>query len=373
MGRHITLNHLLIKGAKCIGLQFTANRLVQTLVESLEDIQWSTKYDQFYLRNTKANIDLIFKTFRDVAWVNGQYFFADKVLDNPPPKFTLQWYRQKPLKPGHLTCPEEYLNKLELKRYADNTIKTYISCFESYINYYRDCNPKNLNEQDVRKYLQHLVREGKSNSYLNQAINSIKFYYEIVLGMPNRFYSIERPRKEWKLPKVISKKDIIKLIDHTNNLKHKCIVSLLYSSGLRRGELLDLKIEDIDSNRMLIRVRQAKGNKDRLTILSNSLLQDLRLYYKVFKPQVFLFEGPNGGRYAASSVSKIITNAAQKAGIYRRVTPHMLRHSFATHLLENGTDLRHIQILLGHNSTKTTEIYTHVAENTFRDIQDLLS
>ena len=217
-----------------------------------------------------------------------------------------------------------------------------------------------------------LIHQQKSNSYLNQVINSIKFYYEVVLGMPNRFYEVERPRKEHKLPTVISKEDVLALIEQTNNIKHRCIVELLYGSGLRRNELLSLKIEDIDSKRMLVRVKQAKGNKDRITLLSQNALQDLPSYYKTWKPKEYLFEGQKGGKYSGQSVVKVVKTAAHKAKIRITVTPHMLRHSFATHLLEAGVDLRQIQVLLGHQSSKTTEIYTHVATNTFKTIKNSL-
>jgi site-specific recombinase XerD len=230
-----------------------------------------------------------------------------------------------------------------------------------------------LNETDVRKYLQKLIQEGKSNSYVNLSINSIKFFYEIVHGMPNRFYSVERPRKIKQLPEVLSKEEIVKIINNTNNIKHKCIVGLLYSSGLRRSELLNLNVTDIDSKRMVVIVKNAKGNKDRISVLSPSILKDLQKYYKEYRPKKYLFEGQKGGKYSVTSVLNIISAAAKKAGIHKKVTPHMLRHSFATHLLENGTDIRHIQLLLGHSSTKTTEIYTHVANRSFMEIKDLLS
>ena len=163
------------------------------------------------------------------------------------------------------------------------------------------------------------------------------------------------------------------MIECTDNIKHRCIISLLYSSGLRRGEILNLKVNDIDSKRMVIKVNCAKGNKDRVTVLSPSVLSDLRQYYKDYKPKEFLFEGQKGNQYSGASVLKIVSKSARNAGINKKVTPHMLRHSFATHLLENGTDIRHIQLLLGHSSTKTTEIYTHVANKSFKDIKDLLS
>jgi len=190
--------------------------------------------------------------------------------------------------------------------------------------------------------------------------------------MPNRFYSIERKRKEYKLPEVLPKEDVLSLIENTNNLKHRCIISLLYSAGLRRGELLNLKLHDIDSKRMVIRVQNAKGNKDRYTLLSKSALEDLRKYYKLWKPVNYLFEGVKKDKYSANSVGRIVANAAKKARIKKHVSPHILRHSFATHLLEAGTDLRYIQKILGHNSSKTTEIYTHVATNTFSSIKNPL-
>ena len=155
-------------------------------------------------------------------------------------------------------------------------------------------------------------------------------------------------------------------------MKHKCIVSLLYSAGLRRSELLNLKVTDIDSKRMLIRVEGAKGNKDRMTIWSVRLLEDLRMYFKEYKPKKWLFEGIKGSKYSGESVVKIIKRSAIKAKIKRNITPHTLRHSFATHLLENGTDLRYIQSILGHSSSKTTEIYTHVAINSFNSIKNPL-
>jgi len=190
--------------------------------------------------------------------------------------------------------------------------------------------------------------------------------------MPNRFYTIERPRKKEKLPKVISKQEVLRMIAVSTNSKHKCIISLLYSSGLRRSELLNLTLSDIESDRMLIRVEGAKGNKDRYTLLSEKILVDLRIYFKIYRPKKYLFEGLKGGKYSSNSVLKVVKKAAEKAAINKRVTPHILRHSFATHLLENGTDLRYIQELLGHNSSKTTEVYTHVAKNNFNKIKNPL-
>ncbi len=264
------------------------------------------------------------------------------------------------------------MQKLEIRKYAYNTARTYISLFEGYINHFAARAIDDLDEEDIRTYLQHLVQQKKSDSYLNQAINAIKFYYEVVKGMPNRFYHIERPRKKERLPEVLSKEEIVRMIRATKNPKHRCMLSLLYSAGLRRGELLSLKVTDIDSQRMLIMIKQGKGGKDRVTLLAKQVLNELRVYYFQHRPKEYLFEGPEGRPYSGSSVMKIVHRAARWAGIRRRVTPHMLRHSFATHLLEEGTDLRYIQALLGHNSSKTTERYTHVATNVFKKIKNPL-
>ena len=235
-------------------------------------------------------------------------------------------------------------------------VKTYVCCFEAFLNDYCAKELAELDENDIRAYLQKLVQERFSQSYINQAINAIKCYYEVVLEMPNRFYAIERPRKAEKLPQVLAKEEVLSVIDHTRNIMHRCIVSLLYSAGLRRNELLELKLEDIDGKRILVRVRSGKGNKDRYSLLSERLLKELRTSYLEWRPKTYLFEGPKGSRYSAESVAKIVQGAAKRARIRKHVTPHMLRHSFATHLLENGTDLRYIQVLLGHKSSRTTEI-----------------
>jgi len=369
----VTLKHLLINKRKCIGIQFNSDKVLHALIEAIPNISWSAEFAMYYLPNRKSNIDLIFKTFHGVAWVNGNYFFQEKVVNDNNPVIKLDRYRNRTLEKGYKPCPESYLLKLELKRYSANTVKNYVSSFESFINHFKDKELNEINEADIRKYLQSMIKEGVSDSHVNLMINSIKFYYETVLGMPNRFYSIERPRKKKTLPKVLSKEEVLRMIDCTSNIKHRCIVALLYSSGLRRSELLKLRTTDIDSKRMVINIRGAKGCKDRLTVLSPSLLTDLRDYYREYRPKKHLFESPKGGKYSASSVLKIVKRAAIRAKVKQKVTPHMLRHSFATHLLEEGTDLRHIQLLLGHNSTKTTEIYTHVANKTFGEIKDLLS
>jgi site-specific recombinase XerD len=370
--KHITLKHLLINNKRYIGLQFNSDKVLNSLVRDLKDLAWSNAYSMFCLPNDKGNLDSIFNLFNGVAWINTNYFFDKSNSKELDEKFDVQWFRKRHKPSDYKTCPESFLDKLEIKRYANNTVRTYVSCFERFINYYPSKAIDDLNENDVRHYILTLVQKNWSNSYINQSINSIKFYYENVLGMPNRFYKVERPRKEKKLPIILSPSEAKLIIEATNNIKHRCIVSLLYSAGLRRGEVLNLKPADIDSERMLIKVNDAKGKKDRLTLLAQSTLIDLRTYYKTYRPGKYLFEGQKNVKYSAASIGMIITNAVAKTRIKKHVTAHTLRHSFATHLLENGTDLRYIQLLLGHSSTKTTEIYTHVASNQFISIKNPL-
>ena len=370
--QHITLKHLAIENKSYIGLKFYANKTIQILIKELNNIKWSSEFTMHYVPNNKTNLDQIFSLFKGVAWVDTQYFFEKTRAKELNETFDASWVHTRKRDANFKFCPDNYLQKLELKRYANNTVKTYVSCFEDFLNYYNQSNVDDLNENDVRNYLEFLIKMDRSDSYINQAINSIKFYYETVLGMPNRFYSIERPRQKRKLPVVLSKEDVQLIIKNTNNLKHKCIVCLLYSAGLRRSELLNLKLTDIESKRMLIRVRDAKGNKDRYTLLSETILNDLRTYFKQYNPKEYLFEGQTKKQYSPNSVGKVVSNAAIKAGIKIPVSSHILRHSFATHLLESGVDIRYIQLLLGHNSTKTTEIYTHVAKNSFNFIKNPL-
>lgn len=369
--KKITLYHLYIRDKKQIGIQFFPDNVIQLAIKTLPQPKWSAKTQMAYIENTAKNLNEIFKTFKGIAWINTNKFYTNKPLKKGLNKnLNLDWYRNR--KQDTIKCPEEYLAKLETKQYAEATAKTYISMFEKFLNYYKEIELNQLNENDIRKFLDYYSKKNVSKSFLNQLINAIKFYYEIVNNMPHRYYHIDRPFKDQNLPKVISKEEIISMIRLTKNIKHRCVISLLYSAGLRRSELLNLKVKDIDSKRMVINVKQAKGNKDRQTLLSKTVLKDLRKYFKLHKPNNYLFEGQNKEQYSSSSVLQIVKRAAKYANIIKTVTPHILRHSFATHLLEAGTDIRVIQTILGHNSIKTTEIYAHVATNQIKIIKNPL-
>jgi len=257
--------------------------------------------------------------------------------------------------------PDSYMEKLSVLRYCPTTVRIYSECFREFINYFPGRKIEEITKEEIMTYQRYLVEERCiSTSYQNQAINAIKFFFEKVLKGARETYYIERPRKERCLPAVLSEEEVRKIIQSIDNLKHRCMILTAYSAGLRVGELLNLKIVDIDSDRMLINVRQGKGRKDRVTILSVKLLGMLRQYYRQYHPYRYLFEGVAGGKYGVRSIQNILRRATERAKIQKRVTMHTLRHSFATHLLEHNTDLRYIQELLGHVNPKTTQIYTHI-------------
>jgi integrase/recombinase XerD len=275
--------------------------------------------------------------------------------------------------PNYKKCPPEFLLKLKELRYSVNTEKVYKSTLEDYLNYHCLVDLDKLNEGHIQAFLRHLVMERNvSISYQNQAINAIKFYYERVLGGQRKTYFIDRPKKEITLPVVLSEEEVKRLLAAVSNVKHLAILMIIYSAGLRISECINLKIKDIDSNRMQIRVEQSKGKKDRYTLLSKKALTVLREYFLLHKPKLYLFEGQFGDKYTTRSIQNVFQAAVEKSKISKKVCVHTLRHSFATHLLENGTNLRYIQSLLGHANSKTTEIYTHVTTKGFDQLKSPL-
>jgi integrase/recombinase XerD len=250
--------------------------------------------------------------------------------------------------------------QLRLQRYSYNTVKAYKSFFIQFLAFYPDSDPKELKKADIMRFLlDSSEKKNWSDSTQNQAVNALKFYYEKVLGQERTFYDL-RPRKSRKLPNVFSEEEVITLFNVIKNLKHKTILMLIYSGGLRIGESIRLRKEDIHFDRRSIFIKGGKGKKDRYTILSDKMILLLRNYLSAYEPDYWLFEGQDGGQYSKSSIQKIFRRAVSKAKVNPFSTVHTLRHSFATHLLERGMDLRYIQELLGHSSSETTQIYTHI-------------
>jgi integrase/recombinase XerD len=254
--------------------------------------------------------------------------------------------------------------QLKLKGYSESTVKTYLSEFYQLLKILGNYSVNQLNPDRVRSYILYCVeKEQLSENLIHSRLNAIKFYFEKVLKRNRFMVEIPRPKKHKQLPKVISLQQLKKIFETTHYPKHRLMLKLCYGMGLRVSEIVNLKIADIDSYRMQVHIVAAKGKKDRYVQLPESVLPELRLYYKEFLPKEFLFEGQNGGQYSIRSAQSVFKQALERAGVKKNLGIHSLRHSYATHLLEMGTDISYIQKLLGHNDIKTTAVYAHVKKS----------
>lgn len=270
------------------------------------------------------------------------------------------------------TIRTQFIQQMQLKGYSENSIQSYVDCLIALSKFY-NTSPDLLSDQQIRNYLQHCIVEKKlSTSYINQCISALKILFVQVIKKEWDSISIPRIKREKKLPVVLSKEEVKAILNEVKNIKHKTILTLIYSAGLRVGEAITLKIQDIDSSRMQIRIRQAKGAKDRYALLSPVLLGLLRTYYDLYHPKDFLFPSQIAEQISAETVQSVFRKACKNAKLNKTVSIHVLRHSFATHLMEQGTSLPIIQQLLGHKSLRTTSIYLHVQQYTIDKIKSPL-
>ena len=260
---------------------------------------------------------------------------------------------------------KKYGEMIDMRKYSDQTKKSYIYHLNLFFDFKSKKQIDKLSSQDINDYLVHLNSKNVSDSYFNQAINAIRFFFKYVINKKIKDYLVVRPKKAKTSLAILDQDEIQLLFDHCGNLKHLAILSLFYSAGLRISEVINLKIEDIDSKQMIIRIRSAKGRKDRLVPLSLETLEILRNYYKEFRPINYLFNGQknfkghNLEKYSASSIRQFINKIASVANIKKDVWPHLLRHTKITHSLESGIDIHTEQIISGHSNIKTTIGYTH--------------
>ncbi|MDI1256688.1 MAG: site-specific integrase [Flavobacterium sp.] len=266
---------------------------------------------------------------------------------------------------------EKFKYWLISKRYSQNTIKSYVEALKSFLTFFNEKSICDIINDDVIRYNNEYIKNNNlSASYQNQIVNAIKLFFSTIRETKIAIEKIHRPKRSKMLPNVLSKEEVKDILQAHKNIKHKTMLCLIYSCGLRCGELLALKPVSIDSKRNLILIKNAKGKKDRIAPLSPRILEMLRIYYVAYKPKKWLFEGEFVGEpYSVKSLQSVLKQALDKAKITKPVTLHWLRHSYATHLLESGTDLRYIQELLGHNSSRTTEIYTHVSTRNIQQIK----
>jgi integrase/recombinase XerD len=334
---------ILHKGMPRIAVYFEKNAALIARIKTFEDARWSASNKYWHLPDTEAN-RLHFKLP-----------LAHTLVPNAEGMASIETFKR-------------YLLS---KRYSPNTINTYSDALKSFLTFCNTKAIKDISNEDVICYNNdYILKNNFSSSYQNQIVNSIKLFFKIVKDSQIEIDKIHRPKREKVLPNVLSKEEIKAILEAPKNLKHKAMLSMIYSCGLRRSELLNLKPNDIDSKRNVVIIRQSKGKKDRITPLSPKILELLRNYYKEYSPKTYLFEGQKKNtQYSARSLEEILKKSIKLVTINKPVTLHWLRHSYATHLLESGTDLRYIQELLGHNSSKTTEIYTHVSTKNIQQIK----
>jgi integrase/recombinase XerD len=373
------------RGGEQAGI-INSNHQLNDVIKTIPGIKWSQTHQCWYASLQRQNCINIYNALKNHCPVNTtvlkEYLQKRKRVkeiqqcsNHTSQKFTLT-----PKTTARFTiCNENlhelkiYVQHLQLKAYSNRTIQLYKDEVLVLMRLLGNVPLYKLSVNHVKSYALWLIEnKAASETRVHTTINALKFYFEQVKQQPRFFIEVPRPKKPLKLPTVHAQTQVEQLINGTTNQKHKVMMMLTYSAGLRVSEVVALKIQDIDSARMTINVRQAKGKKDRQVMLSKKLLEDLRCYYKQYKPKEYLFEGQDGGQYAIRSVQQVFKNAKQRAGNNKQGGVHSLRHTFATHLLEAGTDIRIIQELLGHNSLKTTERYTHVSIKNISSIQSPL-
>jgi len=385
-------------------LRFKKDQAIIDLIRNIPDCKWSNTNRAWHVPNTyESKMELVRLTNKGITirWVD-QISVESKNIKNtaspdkpiqPTPKNNpttdsiisnsllaeilskTDNSKQKITKadtPSVTTANElnQFSRYLKQRRYSERTIKVYSEGLKIFLQYTAKPVLEITNKDLERFNHDYIIRNKYSSSLQNQVINAVKLFFTSVHSVKFDIDSVERPRRDHKLPNVLSKEEVKQILASPTNIKHKTMLSLIYACGLRRSELINLRPKCVDSKRRVLIIRQAKGNKDRIVPISDKTIEMLRTYYQMYKPKVWLFEGQEKGeQYSETSIQKVLKEATIKARIGKPVTLHWLRHSYATHLLESGTDLRYIQELLGHKSSKTTEIYTHVSTQSIQKIR----
>lgn len=322
---------------------------IRNAVKNMDSSFWHTNQKLWSIINTTQHLDILKKI------CNGNFIIKNEDLVTPVPTL--------PLNENGTQALFALERALVLKQYSKSSINIYKKMFSVFLAKFMKKDLKQITKEDIEGFIYELIKKNNiSESYQNQIINAIKAYYEHALKMPREYYEIQRPKKAVSIPNVLSKSEVLNIIRSPQNIKHKTILTTIYSAGLRISELINLRIVDVHSKEGYLYIKDSKGKKDRKTILSKQLLILLRAYYKKHKPSYWLFEGQTGGQYTTTSIRAIFRKAVKETNSNPWATVHTLRHSFATHCIENNINIRHLQNMLGHSSPKTTEIYTKTIE-----------
>jgi len=352
----ILLQNKLHRGNNQIFLKFDYNAHLIALVKTIPGTKWSASLKSWYINNTAEHLDILLSVFKGKAQINYQNLFIEpsKSTKRPPKK------KRNLNEPNRLLLNNFY-TYLKGKRYSESTVTSYSQLVADFIDHYNDREINSLEAKDVERFLEDIyIKNNYSISKQRLFISGLKafmlFYPETGISQ----LELVRPKRDKRLPLVLSQDEIINLIRVTKNLKHRAIIALIYSCGLRISELINLELKHLDVNRLQLIVKNGKGRRDRYIVLATSYLPLLQNYLTTYAPSTYFVEGQNGNKYSDVSVRKFLKKWCKEAGITKNVSPHTLRHSYATHLLENGIDIRYIQELLGHSKPETTMIYTRV-------------
>lgn len=353
-------------GKKIVTLHFPYNMKLIIAARKLPGAKWSSVDRAWHVTQTDDVIAKIRGVFDGIANLDtSEYETTLGHRATSPPNI-----RDYTLNDESVRMIRQFKDYMRACRFSANTIATYTDVVSVFLKFHSDKSPAEITNNDVVRFNnEYIIANNYSSSFQNQVVNGVKLFFKEIHSRSLNADLIQRPRREKVLPNVLSKPEVKQILEAPINMKHRAMLSVIYSCGLRCGELLRLKPEHVDSQRKVLIIKQSKGKKDRIVVLSEKIIEMLRTYYKAYRPKVWLFEGQTAGeQYDERSLQKVLKNAVAKAGIRKPVTLHWLRHSYATHLLESGTDLRYIQELLGHSSSKTTEIYTHVSTHSIRKI-----
>ncbi len=376
----IILKEEIVAEKRFIVFRITGNKsFIKDHLLQMEEVRWGSKRKCLYMQRFRDDISSIFKHIAGHGFYLDYSALKDKKR-KPGKRLTKAGPEKKPGTKKALPELNDYYklylrafqNYMEQRRYSANTIKTYHQQLTKFFCYFRHKKVDEIEISDIEKFSHdYILKEGYSYSLQNQTISAIKLFYQKMLSTKLEFEHIERPRPAKKLPKVISKPDVKKLLLSTRNLKHKTALSVIYGLGLRRSELINLKLSDIYLKREVVIIRNAKGKKDRTLPLPQNLKELIIKYYHEYRPEIWLIEGQeHGTRYSETSLQKIFNKNLNRIKKSHSFTLHSLRHSYATHLHESGIDIRNIQELLGHKSSKTTEIYTHVSMRNLKNLSN---
>ncbi len=372
----IELRYLLNGSEPIVQLIFEYDSLLIRLLKTHTNARWSSLLQCWYIPCNEFHPEKFKRDFGRDYYLHASSAHAAAILRSVKGRLTANGEIRptglfsKP-DPGKDEKMRQFRDWMVSKRYSERTVKVYCDCLTLFFRFFKEKKIEEIGNADLVDFNNRYILANEYSATLqNQVVNALKLFYSRMVGVQLQVDLLERPRRSHPLPNVLSKEEVAAILQAPVNIKHRAMLSLIYACGLRRSELLNLKMGDVDSKRGLLIIRQAKGNKDRIAPISNKVIEMLRAYYKCYIPRKWLFEGQNTNeQYSEASLAKVLKMSCTKVRITKPVTLHWLRHSYATHLLESGTDLRYIQELLGHKSSKTTEIYTHVSTKSIQNIK----